>query len=302
MDTSLHIPPKPKPCATHGTHHSAGCIHCQTYGRTIARRRYRLRKLGVPVGYIDAAAARRHAEKLHATGMTIRQIGRGANLTEASMRDILYGRTQKIHAEVHEAVLAVKPEPTRWRNHILVTGTRRRLQALNAIGYGYDDLASLLGSSESAIRRLAAGHAKFVSTERDAQVQRLYEQIADRPPAQPSLRVLRNAARKGWLPPICWDDDTIDDPNAAPYLPGTPDADIDYDEAKVLRAVDGHLPYEQLTRAEAADTVRRLNRRGLTDGEIGRIVHASTNTICRRRLRMGLPANSEPSPNTSWSA
>lgn len=302
MTASLHIPPKPKPCPTHGTTHFAGCIHCQTYGRTIARRRYRLRKLGIPVGYTDAAAARRHAKKLHAAGMTIRQISRRANLTEASLRDIFYGRTKRIRAEVQESVIAIQPEPTRWGKHILVTGTRRRLQALNAIGYSYADLAARLGITEYAVRWDLNSPTEFVSTARAAQVRRLYQQLADTLPANPQLRVLRNAARKGWLPPICWDDDTIDDPNAMPYRPGTPDANIAYDGAKVLRAIEGGLPYEQLTRAEAADTVRRLNRRGLNDGEIARLVRSSINTICRRRERMGLPANSEPGSNYSRSA
>jgi hypothetical protein len=90
-------------------------------------------------------------------------------------------------------------------------GTVRRLQALSAIGWGLVDLSAETGMAIAALGRLRAGtHATHRRTRQT--IAELYDRLSMTP--GPSQRARDYAARAGWLPPLAWDDDDIDDPGA----------------------------------------------------------------------------------------
>lgn len=98
-------------------------------------------------------------------------------------------------------------------------GTRRRLQALSAIGYSWKQLGEKLGMDRANI----ASHAKLTTKvwPRNAEKARaLYEELSMIPAVHDGTKNLaiarRTAKRYGFVPPLGWDDDEIDNPYALP--------------------------------------------------------------------------------------
>lgn len=93
-------------------------------------------------------------------------------------------------------------------------GTVRRLRALMAIGWPTAKLAAELGVSPHWIRRLA-GSRRRVRVGTAESVTSLYERLGGHP--GPSAVTVGVARRLGYVPPIGWDDDDLDDPAARPW-------------------------------------------------------------------------------------
>ena len=90
----------------------------------------------------------------------------------------------------------------------------RRLRALAAIGWTYERMAELVGTTKYSIRDWARGlkqpsakHVETILTKWDA----ASVQAFDDPSAR---RAKASAQRQNWAPPAAWDD--IDDPNETP--------------------------------------------------------------------------------------
>jgi hypothetical protein len=139
------------------------------------------------------------------------------------------------------------------------TGTRRRLQALIAIGWPIRELARQMGWTGNP-GLLLYGERQQVHKHTAALVADVYDRLWDVP--GPSVRSRRAAARAGYAPPLAWDD--IDDPAATPSLDGGGDlVDEVVDEVAVRRALDGdEATAVRLTEAERVEFTRQLLRRG----------------------------------------
>jgi len=111
------------------------------------------------------------------------------------------------------------PDPFSTRHGIDPTGTRRRLQALYAIGWGWKPLGERLGTYSQVVYRVAAGKHATVMERTADKVAALYDELSSIRPEGPQANWIRSRARKnGYLPPEAWDDDTIDDPEAVSLL------------------------------------------------------------------------------------
>lgn len=152
------------------------------------------------------------------------------------------------------------------------TGTQRRLQALFALGWGGEDIGARLGLNRTRVNSLMRGTRiqRGVYRSTAVRVARVYDELSMiRPEGPKHDRLRRWAARLGYVPPLAWDDDEIDDPRARPHT-GPIRVDLGYDEAVVDRLVSEGVRLRTLTHTEAAEAVRRLKARGLTGGEIER--------------------------------
>lgn len=103
--------------------------------------------------------------------------------------------------------------------HIDATGTRRRLQALMAIGHSTNTVAAATGLSPEMVTHLrgaarARRHRDRVSRATAFVVWRAYESLSMVPGLD--VRSRTDAARLGHHPPLAWDDAAIDDPHARP--------------------------------------------------------------------------------------
>lgn len=148
------------------------------------------------------------------------------------------------------------------------TGTRRRVEALVALGWSGEVIAQRVGISQrnlwSTVRR---PRGVYLSTAK--KIARVYDEMSMTLPTATTkgerISVTKSrglAARKGWAPPLAWDDiDTDPEPNyghapervAGKFLPQSAD---DVDEVAVQRILDGdwRLP---CTRADKAAVVAR---------------------------------------------
>lgn len=95
------------------------------------------------------------------------------------------------------------------------TGTRRRLRALVALGWPSTYLKTRIGAAHIIFTDSAVVHPRTA-----ARVRALYDELGGT--LGPAPRSRTYAAAKGWPPPLAWDDDTIDDPAATPYVGPVP--------------------------------------------------------------------------------
>ncbi len=94
------------------------------------------------------------------------------------------------------------------------TGTRRRIQALQAAGYPIKMIADEFGVSEQAIGLLVRGERVAASSA--ARVAELFEDWHMTP--GPSDRARARSRRLGYPMPLDWNEDEIDDPDAEPVM------------------------------------------------------------------------------------
>ncbi len=162
------------------------------------------------------------------------------------------------------------------------TGTRRRLKALQTIGWRWCDLAPLFGcTSYKAVQKWAISNTVHDDTRQ--RVRAVYDVLWAT--LGPSEVLRRQARRKGWAPPQAWDDDDIDDPNAQPAMDGP--VDDQPDEVAVARAVTGATTWGALTHTERVDAVTRMRVRGYPPSRIAGLLHIQARHLtlwCRQHL------------------
>lgn len=154
------------------------------------------------------------------------------------------------------------------------TGTHRRLQALQANGWPRRTLAHRLGYMSGCLPPLLVD---VVHVDTASRVRALYDALCDQ--EGPSRSSMLRAQAKGWLPPIWWDDDTIDDPTHNPIS----------DRGKIREfidqvAIDRHLAGEttiRLHRNEKIAALHQLLAAGHTLSDAGRRLGLS-GTYARR--------------------
>lgn len=142
---------------------------------------------------------------------------------------------------------------------IPIIGTRRRIQALSALGYSYNQIGAAIGVDRTLIMRWArASDRVTVHATTANKIAAAYDRLCMKIPDNSNNRLEHfrlMARRKGWAPPLAWDD--IDDPNEHP--PGYPQTPVDSsadpttpDPVVVNRILAGEwrLPSTSLERAE----------------------------------------------------
>lgn len=176
--------------------------------------------------FVPAEPIRAHVEKLLADGMSKRDICAQADVSRTMLRALLVGRpgrgevkpSGKVAINTAEKLLRVTYQPASLPagTGINAVGATRRLRALVAIGYTQSDLCRRLGWLDSNGTRLFTGKAVTIRKITADKVTALYDELAMRPGS--SQRARNHAVRRGWVPPLAWDDDLIDDPNGQPDL------------------------------------------------------------------------------------
>lgn len=273
------------------------CKRCTRANTADSRTSHRERTYGRWEPYVDAGPAREHILALREAGFGLRRIAQLADVSTTTLRAMIdpypdgHDPRTKIRPETADAILAIRPERAARARYATVdpVGTRRRLQALVAIGWSLPQLAAHLGRTPTHLARTMGGIRVTIRTA--DQVRALYDQLWDvRPPQDTSAaRAAADAARtlaaqNGWLPPLAWDDiDT--DPDPDPQQPDQLSADVDdLDEIAIERAVIGDgMRLEQLTPAEQEEVVRRLTERGKSIRHIAGQLGTTKRTVSRRR-------------------
>lgn len=227
------------PCRHVRVHHEHGdivrykvdgcrCRPCRDAHTAYARHRHKLLAYGTWEGLHDATPVIAHLQQLRAAGMGYRRIAELADVDDQLVGRLLFGRRRRtnLRQQTHlsaanaRALLAVHPDPLPGA-YVPAIGVHRRVQALNAIGWSDRrialDLGLIPGNFASMMRQPLVTHRRHLD------VVALYERLwATTPPQatryerQGVIRTLNRARKNGYPPPMAWDDDTIDDPNATP--------------------------------------------------------------------------------------
>ncbi|QDG61216.1 hypothetical protein [Pseudarthrobacter sp. NIBRBAC000502771] len=255
------------------------CPECTEASRKVQAERSRLQAYGrYDSGRVDAQPVREHIVKLMAYGIGLKRIAALAGVSNATLGKILYGdqtrnmppraRTEK---HVAKGVLAVKPNLGNLGKTVSVdaTGTRRRIQALVTIGWSQSKIGERLGMAPGNFNRTIK--SAMVQAETARKVKALYEELWNQPQTGDEWRERISAARSrnyakehGWLPPLAWDDETIDDPATMPAV---------FEETPLVHGEERIADIEFLIRTGAGQS-EILSRLGFKNmGALERLCH-----------------------------
>lgn len=197
--------------------------------REAASHRSRMIAYGTWQPFTDAEPARQHVRLLGSHGVGWKRAANLAGISTGGMDKLMHGGPgdrppcRRIRPQTAAAILAVRPDLAALGSGSAVdaAGTRRRLQALVAIGWSQQRLAPRLGMLPSNFGDLMTRDRVTASTARA--VAELYDELWDKPPREAGHREkisasrARNYARaRSWPVPAAWDDDAIDHPDAGP--------------------------------------------------------------------------------------
>lgn len=178
----------------------------------------------------------------------------------------------------------------RWEPFLVpATGTRRRLEALMAIGWSQSALAAQLGTHQSGVWQLLFARPDTVERPTFDRIRDLYERLWDTPPATDTAcqrgsksKALACAARHNFQPPLAWDDIDTD------TVPAEGDRAAFVDEILVEHVCDGGAGKLNVLERRAA--IRILNARGMPDGAIAERLGLYKRSVLRIRSDLGIPA------------
>lgn len=154
------------------------------------------------------------------------------------------------------------------------TGTRRRIQALQAIGHTRTTIAATAGIHPEVIRRITNRGQRTVYAHTHTAIINTYNQLRHQPGT--SQRARRRAHQAGWLTPDQWDafgPEWIDTPDP------TPNPTI-IDHIAIQMVIDRQRPIDILTEPEQSALYRRLSPT-LTDGQIRHRLGLSAAQVAR---------------------
>lgn len=181
--------------------------------RDLCERHYRQLLRMDRAGYVPAARARKHVQALRALGWTYEQIADRAGVSTWVPHRAATGHTRWLWMDREAALLSVPLEPQASHRGVDPTGTRRRVQALAWMGWPCREVAARAGATQRTLATLILPHRR-ISFALAQKVAAVYDELNGKP--GPSKAAAGKARGAGFAPPLAWDDDSIDNPAAAP--------------------------------------------------------------------------------------
>lgn len=150
-------------------------------------------------------------------------------------------------------------------------GTRRRIQALMALGWGGPAIDARLGKKRTYVSAILGGGDREIHRSTAEAIAKVYDEMSMTLPPQNTsherqraTRARNYARRMGWAPPLAWDD--IDN-DVRPSFGRRERGGID--EAVVIRALNGEQV--KTTKAEKDEIARRWRAMGRRVNELERL-------------------------------
>lgn len=231
-DGCAHTPPH-----LHGQNrtyaaHRCRCLRCRA-AHADATRTARVDQIKGRPREVDAAPARAHLRRLLATGMSYSAVAERAGQSTRNLTTLLHGYPSRgtppppiIRRTTAEAILSVpvprfvhEAAPAQRASPL---GSRRRLQALHALGWHVQAIAAAGNVSAASLYKVMGGKGRIaLSTAQGIAdlYDRLWDQTptADTPRARAAVEQTRRRARAaGWAPPAAWDDRDLDRADGRP--------------------------------------------------------------------------------------
>lgn len=204
------------------------CRDCRDAASAYERDRQRRHLYGKTI-YVPADPARAHVRDLMAQGMGWKRVAHAAGINDSVVWKLIYGDpsrnmapSKRIRPATEQALLAVALDLAPGQK-VDPTGTGRRLQALVTLGWSVGQISNHTGLDRQCLD--AAIHYRGITARTRDAVTAAYDRLWNQAPPQSNqreriayARSVRRANLSGWVPPLAWDDDTIDDPTAAPHV------------------------------------------------------------------------------------
>lgn len=198
------------------------CADAKSAKDAVARKQKAYGRWTETHGLVDAEPIRRHLIALAAVGVGPVQVGRIAGINWQTPERIQLGKQSKVQKRTALAIMAIPAStPAAPLKQVSSVGMVRRIRALCAIGWPLEWQARRMGMTRNQIDHALYGGG--TSAWKAQRVRELYDELRETPPVlstpaekSSSRAVEARARRMGWAPPIAWDDDEIDDPDATP--------------------------------------------------------------------------------------
>ncbi|WP_162830358.1 hypothetical protein [Amycolatopsis palatopharyngis] len=188
-----------------------GCVRPGVRRRMCESHYRRTLRMGL-CGLVDAAPVRRHVTALRELGWTWRQIATTAGTSTWAPYNIVHGPAARVWPDTEKALLSVPLTPQGSHRGVDAIGARRRVQALGWMGWSVPEIERRCGVAPCTLYRLLLkGRLSYSLAQRVAAV---YDELSL--VQGPSKQSATKARISGHAPPLAWDDDTIDDPEAVP--------------------------------------------------------------------------------------
>lgn len=233
---------------------------------------------------------RPHVVALATAEVPLATIAAHAGCSEHVVHRVLTRACSTVTAATATALLSVRLDRVLTRGRpgdmLPVTGARRRVQALLALGHDHATITAAMPAGRSRDVTSNA-RTRWISRALHDAVVVAYDALSMTPGTNRSTR--GHALALGYAPPLAWDDDTIDDPHARPRVAATRPRDLpDVDEIAVERALAG-IP-TPLNRLERERAIPVLAARGWSDAQIAAACGCTDRTVQRIRKDLGVPS------------
>lgn len=234
---------------------------------------------------VSPELASKHVLYMHdSCGMKWSAIARAAGVSRGTIDRLRRGTSGTVTVAVESAILNVRHIANRNLTVVPAIGLRRRIQALQMMGWAQATLAEAFSVSDtSSVRDWTRQDRVLWDTHERVRV--FYESHCMT--FGGSRRTASRAEQSGYAPPMAWLD--IDDPDEQPMV-------IDHKRADKKDRKDGQIDWiavelacryelkmRQLTFIERREVVRILTDRGLSAELIAHKLHTTQRTVQRDR-------------------
>ena len=247
------------------------------------------------IGYVDANAARDRVLALVDAGMPLAQIAARIYTDPCVVQRLKNhpgGEGLQASRRVVDAILALDPSVvyTAYLDaadeaHVDGTGSRRRLRSLVAVGWPQRELAERCDWVYENLNTFINHEDRGLTAAAARRVAAVFTELQLHPEGGPSTKSRRLARAKGWVPPLAWDEDTIDDPHARPAELPDDDREHIVDEILVERCVAAwrsKTPTPYIPREDRPAVAAALLRAGAPRTSASELVGWSRPTLAKR--------------------
>jgi hypothetical protein len=284
----------------HGTHlayslDKCRCNPCREAHRIMHRHQERQRLYG-RIDYVDPTPAREHVLALQAAGVGLKSQHLATGVSLSAYGKLIYGYkkngtppSKRIRSATRDRIMGLRitdydrlPD----RATVPADGTRRRVQALNYNGWPTSWVANQIGMIDTNLG--TALKKTHLSAKTARLIKHLYDDYWSTPAPEgvdhytksARAKTIALAKRRGYAPPLAWDD--IDNPDEQPQLGGKPKRDQVL-PGEVEWLLDSGVPGDQIHTRVGYSATYHLKRKLATLGRHD-LSHRLTNEYVAEHL------------------
>ena len=152
---------------------------------------------------------------MRADGLTLPEIAALTGVSEATLKRLPLGGKRSYPVTIGRIIDGLQKHYGASHRMVPVAPTVRRLRALACKGWSVDKIAAECGESRHVLMRIRNGSRKArVSWGIAENVAAVYERLWSIDGGCGASRA--TAFERGWFPPMAWDEEMLDDPEATP--------------------------------------------------------------------------------------